>query len=107
MKKVNHFFNYCVSQEDAVVTYRRSDMKLAGHSDVEYLNEPNARIRAGGNFYMSNNATFPPNNGAILNIAQIIKSVMSSAAEAELGVLYIIAREAVYIHQMLKAMGYE
>ena len=44
---------------------------------------------------MSNNEPMPPNNGAILNIAQIIKAVMSSAAEAELRALYINAREAV------------
>eukprot|EP00956_Cyclotella_meneghiniana_P010702 scaffold14979_cov93-Cyclotella_meneghiniana.AAC.1 len=36
----------------------------------------------------------PPNNGAILNIAHIIKNVMSSATEAELAALYIMAREA-------------
>ena len=46
---------------------------------------------------MLNNAAFPPNNGAILNIAQIIKAVMSSAAETKLGTVYINAREAVYI----------
>ena len=34
MKIVNQFLDYCASQEDAVVTYRRSDMKLAGHSDA-------------------------------------------------------------------------
>ena len=31
----------------------------------------------------------PPNNGAIHNVAEIIKGVMSSAAEAELGAMYI------------------
>ena len=51
--------------------------------------------RAGMHFYMSNNEPMPPNDGAILNIAQIIKAVMSSAAEAELRALYINAREAV------------
>ena len=48
----------------------------------------------------------PPNNGAILNIAQIIKNVMSSAAEAELGALFVCAREAVYIRNILKEMGH-
>jgi hypothetical protein len=33
----------------------------------------------------------PPNNGAILTIATNIKVVMSSAAEAELGALYLNA----------------
>ena len=43
--------------------------------------------RVGGHFYMSNNAEVPPNNHSIHNVAQIIKAVMSSAAEAELGAL--------------------
>ena len=42
-----------------------------------------------------------PTIGAILTISQIIKNVMSSAAEAELGALYIVAREAVYIRIIL------
>jgi hypothetical protein len=50
-----------------------------------------------GHFFLSNGADIPPNNGAILNIAHIIKHVMSSATEAELAALYISAQEAVYI----------
>ena len=42
---------------------------------------------------MSNDSTVPQNNGAVLNIAHIIKHVMSSATEAELAGLYIMARE--------------
>ena len=50
---------------------------------------------------MSSNTVHPPNNGAILNIAQIIKNVMSSAAKAALGALYIMAHEAIYIRIIL------
>ena len=38
---------------------------------------------------MSDNAEDPSNNGAVLNIAQIIKSVVSSATEAKIGALFI------------------
>jgi len=38
---------------------------------------------------MSNDDTIPTNNRAILTISQIIKAVMSSSAEAEIGSLYI------------------
>ena len=31
MKKVKHFLDYCASQEDAVITFRGSNMILAGH----------------------------------------------------------------------------
>ena len=107
MKRVKHFLDYVASQEDAVVTYKRSDMKLAGHSDAGYNNKPKAHSRAGGHFYLTDDTQYPPNNGPVLTISQIIKAVMSSAAEAELGALYINAREAVYIRQILMAMGHE
>jgi hypothetical protein len=49
---------------------------------------------------------YPPNNGAVLNIAKVIDAVVSSAAEAELGALFINAREAVYLRHILTEMGH-
>ena len=82
-------------------------MILATYSDAGYPNVTNTRSRAGGHFFLSNNDVHPAKNGAILTIAQIIKNVMSSAAEAELGELYIVAREAVYIRSILAEMGHK
>ncbi len=106
LAKATQFLDYVSSQEEAVLTYNASEMILAAHSDASYLCEPNARSRAGGHFFLSNNDPFPPNNGAILNIAQIIKHVMTSAAEAELAALYINAREAIYIRLILQQLGH-
>ncbi len=47
-------------------------MVLAIHSDASYLSEPKARSRAGGHMFMAGNKEIPFNNGAILNISQII-----------------------------------
>jgi hypothetical protein len=58
-------------------------------------------------FFCSTNTADPPNNGAILNISKILKAVMSSAAEAELGALYINAREAIPIRHLLEEMGHK
>ncbi len=55
---------------------------------------------------MSSNVTYPPNNGAILNIAKVINAVKSSAAEAKLGTLFINAREAVYLRRILAELGH-
>ncbi len=55
---------------------------------------------------MSSDVSNPHNNGAVLNIAQLIKAVMSLAAEAELGALYINACEAVPMCQLLTEMGH-
>jgi hypothetical protein len=106
MQKAEQFLDYAASHPDAIVTYRASDMVLSIHSDASYLTEKGARSRAGGHFYMSNNAQFPSNNGAVLNVASIIKAVMTSAAEAELGALYINAREAVPMRIVLEEMGH-
>ena len=81
-------------------------MKLAVHSKASYLSKPKARSRAGGHFFLSNDSTIPPNSGAILNGAHIIRHVMSSATEAELEALYIMAIEAVYIQIILEEMGH-
>ena len=106
LKQTMQFLDYIATQEEAVITYSASDMKLAAHSDASYLSEPKARSRAGGHFFLSNEAEIPPNNGAILNIAHIIKHVMTSATEAELAALYIMAREAVYIRIVLEELGH-
>ena len=106
MEKVITFLDYAASQEDAVITYHASDIVLECHSDDSYLSEPGARSRDRGHFFLSSNAEMPANNGAILNIAQIIKAVMTSASEAEIGVMYINAQEAVPQIMTLSEMGH-
>ena len=106
MEVVKQLLDYCSTQEEAIITYNASKMILAVHSDAGYANEKKSRSRAGGHFFLSNDDKFPPNNGAILTISTIIKAVMSSAAEAELGALFINAKEAVYLRQILTEMGH-
>jgi hypothetical protein len=55
---------------------------------------------------MSKDTAKPPNNGPILTTVQIIKAIMSLAAEAEVGALYINCREAVPACHTLKFMGH-
>ena len=107
LRETTQLLDYLATQEEAVLTYKASDMILAVHSDASYLSEPKARSRAGGHFFLSSDTDIPNNNGAILNIAHIIKNVMSSATEAELAALYIMAREAVYIRIILEEMGHK
>ena len=107
MQQIKQLLDYIVSQEDAVITYKASDMILSAQSDASYLSEPQARSCAGEHFFLSNAADIPANNGAILNIAHIIKHVMASATQAELAALYINAREAVYIRIILEELGHK
>ena len=107
MNKVKHFLDYAASHPDAIITYRASDMVLDAHSDASYLSESKARSRAGGQFFMSNDDAIPSNNGVILTVSQIIKAVMSSAAEDELGALFINCREAIPARHALEIMGHK
>jgi hypothetical protein len=88
------------------MTFKASNMVLQVHCDAGHASEKKSRSWAKGHFFLSNKDTSPPNNGAILTIATIIKSVMSSAAEAKLGALFINAKEAVHIHNTCTRMGH-
>jgi hypothetical protein len=65
-------------------------MILYIHSDACYLSEREAKSRAGGFFYMGNSADTAKKltNGEILIISTVLKHVMSSAAEAEIGAVF-------------------
>ena len=102
LRQTQQLLDYISTQEDALITYRNSNMKLAIHSDTSYLSEPNSISRAGGHFFLSNEATIPQKNSSILNIAHIIKHFITSATEAEIAALYIMARKALYIIIILK-----
>jgi hypothetical protein len=53
LKHTKQLLDYLASQEEAIITYRASPMILAAHSDAGYLNEPQARSRAGGGYSIS------------------------------------------------------
>jgi hypothetical protein len=99
--------DYLATQEPAVLTYRKSNMVLAIHSNASYLNELKAQSRAGGHHFLSENVPLPPNNGAIHNVAEIIKGVMSSAAKADVGAMYINAHKAVEERIILEELGHK
>ena len=89
MKKTKQFLDYVALHPYAVLTFSASNMVLNVHSDASNLTEPKAQSRAGGHFFLSDNSKDPTDNGAVLNIAKVIKNVMSSASEAEIGALFI------------------
>jgi hypothetical protein len=106
MQQTLQLLDNLATQEDAVLSYHASNMVLAVHSKASYLSQPKAQSRVGGQFFLSSDTTIPPNNGPVLNIAHIIKNVISSATKAELAGLYIMAHKAVYIRIILKELGH-
>jgi hypothetical protein len=106
IQKCKKILDYAATHPDAVLTYRASNMVLAVHSDASYLSKPGACSCAGGHMFMAGQEEIPFNNGAVLNISQIIKLVMSLAAEAELGALFINAKTSVPMSKTLKELGH-
>ena len=98
--------NYVATHPNATIRYNKSDMILHVHSDTSYLSEPQARSRACGHFYLSNQNS-PKSNGPIHTISSIMKNVMSSAAEAEIGAVFTNCRDSKQIRTALFEMGHD
>ena len=79
------------------------------HSNANYLTAPKARSRAGGHFFLG---SLPRDgcpiclNGAILTLCTILKCVATSAAEAELGSLFLNTIEAKIMRLTLEEIGH-
>ena len=101
---ITHLLNYVSTYPNDGVMHRKRQMQLAAHSDSRHFNEANAKSRASAHVYLSKNVLTPTFNGAVLTMSQIIKHVMSSAAEAELASLFITARKCVALRQTLIEM---
>ena len=109
----NMLLDYLATHPDAKIRYHASDMVLAVCSDAAYLVLPNARSRAAGHFFLTTlpSATqsppHPNHNGAIHVLCKTLRTVAASAAEAEIGSLFLNAQEAVPIRTALEEMGHK
>ena len=83
---------------NAIVRFHASDMILNIHSDASYLTHPKSRSRAGGHISLGSVPVFRTINQIkryiIHSLCKILKFVAASAAEAELGALFLITKEA-------------
>ena len=98
--------DYVATYPNHGILYRASDMVLVTHADAGFHNETKGRSRAGAHIFLAKDESYPCLNGAILTVDQIIKFVMASAAEAELGALFIAAQKILSLRQTLITMGW-
>jgi hypothetical protein len=108
-KDATKFLNYCASNPSTTIRYHASDMILKIHSDASYNSEPKARSRAGRHFYMgsaTNTAINNTHNGAVLATTGVMRTVLSSASEAEIGALFENCKKAAILHITLDELGY-
>jgi hypothetical protein len=114
---INQLLDYCATHPNAKVRYTASEMQLWIDSDASYLSEAKARSRLAGIHYLSDRLKDPSKppapsdpppmqNGAVHIPCVIIRAVMSSAAEAELGGLFHNAQDACPLIATLEEMGH-
>ena len=87
-------------------------MRLAIHSDTSYLSVAQARSRASGVHFITEGPPDPKNledfvpttNGILLVVCKIMRNIMTSAAKAEYGTIFVNNQTAVPICTTLYEM---
>jgi hypothetical protein len=109
LEKAYQVLDYLATHPNAAVRFRASDMVMNIHLDAPYLSEPKARGRACGHFFMG---SVPKDgdpiklNGAFHTLCLILRFVVASAAEAELGALFLNCQEGMIFKTTLEDLGH-
>jgi hypothetical protein len=103
----NQLLDYLATHPDATIRYHASDMVLQIHSDASYISVSNARSRLGSLFFLGNKSPEQETlNGSILNVAAVIKNVVASAAESEVGACFHNAQSGAPLGVTLIELGH-
>jgi hypothetical protein len=109
MARCTQLLDYLSHNADAKVRFHASNMILNIHSDASYLSEAQAQSRACGFFFMG----WTPKNGESIWLnstfhisSRIMRFVVASAAEAELGALFDNCQTGMIFRLTLNKMGH-
>mgnify|MGYP006198298991 CR=1 FL=1 len=106
---INQMLDYCTTHPNAKICFHISVMVLNIHSDASCLNAPEGWSHIGDHHFLG---WIPRDNipiklnGAIHVISTILKFVAASVAEAELGALFVNAKEGCVIRLILQELGH-
>ena len=109
LEKAYQVLDYLTLHPDTVLRFQVSDMVMNIHLDGSYLSEPKACSRACGHFFMG---SVPKDgkpiklNSAFHTLCSILQCVVASAAEAELGALFMNCQEGMIFKATLEDLGH-
>ena len=98
---MEQLLDYVETYPNDGILFIKSDMILEAHAYAGFLNEPRDISRSGKDILLSENEPKPKLNGPVLTIAQIIKTIMASSAEAEMAAPFITAKKMVSMRHKL------
>jgi hypothetical protein len=103
----NQLMHYLATHPDSTIRCHASDMILHIHSDASYLSVSNAGSRLGDLFFCGDK---PPQedslNGSILNVASVIKNMVASASESEVGTCFQNTQSGAPLRVTLTELGH-
>ena len=109
MGRCHQLLDYLATNAEAKIRFYASDMVMNVHSDASYLSETKARSRTCGHFFMG----WKPVDGAPIQLngaffvnTTIMRFVVASAAEAELGALFRNCQDGVIFRLTLADLGH-
>jgi hypothetical protein len=103
----NQMLDYLATHPDATIRYHASGMILHIHSDASYLSVSNAQSRLRGLFFLGDKSPEQDTlNGSILNVDAVIKNVVASAAESEVGACFHNAQSGAPLRVTLTELGH-
>ena len=112
-----YVLNCCSNNRNPKVRYYASDMQLCGHTVASHLSVSKARSHAAAYFYLSTDdgALLPPDqklklparpNGAVHVMSTVMRQVLSSGIEAEVGATFYGCQDSVPIRNTLADLGH-
>jgi hypothetical protein len=118
LEAITQLLDYAATYPEAIICFNASDMVLYVESNASFFSETKACSRVAGYHYLSAapaaplkapmpDASPPPLNGPINVPCKILRKVLSSAAEAELGDLCYNGKEAVPERITLEELGHK
>ena len=108
-QKVQQLLDYANTHQDVFLRFHASDMQLHVDTDAAYLVLPKAKSRIAGYFRLlhhTDSPNFTTDNGAIFILCNTLRSVVSSAAEAETHGTFHNAKHSIPIVYILHQMGH-
>ena len=108
-EKVKRILDFLATKPDVTIWYHKLKIILNIHLDASHLSEAKARSRATGYLYMGANIVNGqpiPLNWALYVYGSILKFVVASAAEAELGAPFLNCQEGKIIQLVLHELGH-
>ena len=110
LKQVQQLMDYANSYKNIHFRYHASDMQLHVDIDTAFLVSPKARSRIAGYFrllhHRSSSYAHYKDNGPLLVECKTLRSVVTSAAEAETHGVFHNAKVAIPIITTLNLMGH-